>query len=253
MKLNQVLAIEKGAKTKSHRVISDVYKRLQNVGLLEGLNRTYQPHNDEDTDSLPPENKLIQYRVPELLGELREELEDFFNIVAAKEIANATASVNVILEDGSVFLTNVPVTYLLFLDKQLTDLITLLGAIPVLEPGIEWSFDPAVNGFRSTPVQTVRTKKIPKPITLAEATEHHPAQVQLFTEDVPVGTWTAVKMSSAIPLATRTAMVEAANELLRAVRIARETANESEAEKQTLAETIFNHILQPLVTLQQLH
>ena len=34
---------------------------------------------------------------------------------------------------------------------------------------------------------------------LAEATQQHPAQVQVYMEDVPEGDWTTVKFSGALP------------------------------------------------------
>ena len=52
-------------------------------------------------------------------------------------------------------------------------------------------------------MQTLRTKKVPRNHVKAEATEKHPAQVEVYYEDVAVGYWTTVKFSGALPAQPR--------------------------------------------------
>jgi hypothetical protein len=71
----------------------------------------------------------------------------------------------------------------------------------------------------------VRTKKIPRNHVLYEATEQHPAQVQMFTEDVIVGTWDKVQFSGALPADRITGITTRLDKLRTAVKFAREEAN----------------------------
>jgi hypothetical protein len=40
--------------------------------------------------------------------------------------------------------------------------------------------------------ESLRTSKEPTVIVKYDATKEHPAQTELFTKDVPVGTWTQI-------------------------------------------------------------
>jgi len=50
-------------------------------------------------------------------------------------------------------LADVPVTYLLFLEKQLTDLRTFVDKLPVLDPSVVWLQDPSSGDWRSEPAE----------------------------------------------------------------------------------------------------
>ena len=73
-----------------------------------------------------------------------------------------------------MLLSDVPVTYLLFLEKQLVDLHTFVRKLPVLDASETWAFDASADCWATEAIQTVRTKKIPRNHVKAEATEHHP-------------------------------------------------------------------------------
>ena len=68
-----------------------------------------------------------------------------FDITATKDWANCTARANVVL-DGKPLLEDVPATYVLFLEKQLSDLHTFVGKMSELDPGSDWSVDPISDG-----------------------------------------------------------------------------------------------------------
>lgn len=65
----------------------------------------------------------------------------------------------------------------------------------------------------------------------APATDKHPAQVDVFTEDIIVGNWNKVEMSSAVRISTRDAMLKKVDSLRESLKMAREAANSIEAKK----------------------
>jgi len=75
--------------------------------------------------------------------------------------------------------------------------------------------------YATVPTQTVRTKKIPKNWVKAEATDKHPAQVEIFHEDVIVGTWTTIKFSGAVPSMRVNELLTRVDRLVEAVKFAR--------------------------------
>jgi DNA replication initiation complex subunit (GINS family) len=144
--------------------------------------------------------------------------------------------------DGKTILAAVPVTHLLFLEKQLVDLATLVGKLPTLDPAENWSHDPATDMYRSEPSETTRTKKVPRNHVKAEATKEHPAQVEMYYEDVTAGYWTATKFSGAISAADKNAMSERIRKLQDAVKLAREEANNIETKNQSTGGQILGYI-----------
>lgn len=223
-KLNQLIAIEKGVKSAATRTETDLYHSLEKKPLFSGLSRVYTPKDEEDGDQLPPEAVSVQIKSKDVIDQLIAALTRLFDVTATKDAANTRAQADVVV-DGTVIAAAVPVTTLLFLEKELEKLAAFVGRLPKLDPAITWSYDSNRGVHVSAPVQTVRTKKIPRNHVMYEATKEHPAQVQLFTEDVNVGTWQKVEFSGALPADDVTAIAARLDKLRTAVKFAREEAN----------------------------
>jgi hypothetical protein len=76
---------------------------------------------------------------------------------------------------------------------------TFVTKLPVLDASESSVFDAGADCWATEPAQTAKTKKIPRNHVKAEATEKHPAQVEVYYDDVVVGTWRTVKFSGALP------------------------------------------------------
>jgi hypothetical protein len=241
-KLNQVIAVEKGIKSRAHGIISDLYKAIQKPDLFNGLVRTYLK-KDDDGEDLPSEKKHIQYRVPDILATIRISQSELFDITAQKDAANAVAKAAVLV-DGKEVLAELPVTTLLFLEKQITDLRTFFETIPVLDGAENWQFDENLGDYKTEPVQTHRTKKVVRPLVLYHATAEHPAQTQIVQEDVIAGFWSTVKLSAAMPKPAKEKMVSRLEKLLIGIKEARERANDVDAgRKVAVGSAIFHYLL----------
>ncbi len=91
-------------------------------------------------------------------------------------------------------------------------------------------------------MQTLRTKKIPRNHVKAEATEHHPAQVEVYYEDVTIGYWRTIKFSGALPAQHVNEILERVERLQQAIKFAREEANNTETQEQKVGEKVFQYI-----------
>lgn len=242
--LNQVLAVRDGVKSKATRVVTDLHRLSQNETLLNGRIKTYQP-KDEDGDRYPDDNQPVQLRHVDVLTTLQAELTRLFDVQLTIDEGNAKATASIPLDslDGHPLLEDVPVTYLLFLEKQLTDLRTFIDKLPALDPSVRWSPDPATGDWRSEDKVTERTKKVPRNWVKAEATQHHPAQVDVYHEDVLVGYWTTTRLSGALPAQVKAEIAGRIDELLTAVKYAREQANSTEVVDVHVADRVFNWLL----------
>lgn len=243
-KLNQIIAIEKGEQTRAAHILTGAYHLLEKSALLQGHTRTYRPRDAEDPDQPPDDNALVQVKCDELTPQVRDGLTRYYDIAATRDWANAEARADVVI-DGKVLLPAVPVTYLLFLEKQLVNLHTYLSKLPILDPAQVWQYD-GVNGcYRTTPVETVRNKKVKRVLTLAPPTDKHPAQVQVYEEDVPVGNWLKTSFSGAMERDRVKELVRRVEALQTAVKFAREEANSREVKPVAVGKTIFDYVLAP--------
>lgn len=239
-KLNQILAIEKGIKTDTFQKLTEAHHQLQKSALLTGISKTYQPR-DEEGEPLPPEFTRVQVNAEAVIKETREILVRLFDVTATKDWANCHAKADIVV-DGQKLLESVPATYLLFLEKQLTDIHTFIRKLPALDSSENWTLDSADGTWKTAAVETLRTKKVPRNHVKAEATEKHPAQVEVYMEDVPVGRWRTVKMSGALPTTRITELLNRVEKLQAAVKFAREEANGAEATNMTISEKLFNYL-----------
>ncbi|MFD6277721.1 hypothetical protein ACFWFI_19435 [Streptomyces sp. NPDC060209] len=239
-KLNQIIAVEKGVKSKSLQDITAAHHKVQKPALLAGISRTYQP-KDEEGEQLPPESARVQIKAEEALREMSASLTRLFDVTATKDWANCSARADVTV-DGRTVVGEVPVSYLLFLEKQLTDLHTFVKKLPVLDASESWSLDPSTDWWKTEPVRTIRTKKVPRNHVKAEATDKHPAQVDVYYEDVPIGYWTTVKFSGALPARRVNELLERVEKLQHAVKFAREEANGAEVTDRRVGDAVFGYL-----------
>lgn len=239
-KLNQIVAVVNGVKTKTARLLTDTYQQLKKDQLFDGISRTYQP-SDEDGETCPPEQKLVQLTTTDAIVNVKSALKEMFDVIYTQDVANCIAVADVVVDD-KVLATGVPVTYLLFLEKQLTDLHTFVTNLPVLDPAHEWVFDSNRGVYATKPTSTNKTKKVYRNHVKAEATDKHPAQVEVYVEDIKVGEWSTVKFSGAMSATDKKEMLERVVKLQNAVKVAREVANGIEIENKTVANALLNYI-----------
>lgn len=239
-KLNQIVAVVNGVKTKTARTLTDVYQNLKKDQLFDGISRTYQPV-DEDGETQPPEQKLVQATTNDSILVVKEALTNMFDTIYTQDVANSQATANVVVED-KVLASGVPITYLLFLEKQLTDIHTFVNSLPVLDPAFEWTFDENRGAYATKPMSTNKTKKVFRNHVKSEATKEHPAQVEVYSEDVKIGEWATVKFSGAMPVAEKKRMLERVNKLSNAIKMAREEANSIEIVNKAIAEALLEYI-----------
>lgn len=240
-KLSQIVAVEPTVKSQADKELTSLYHALQKSELLNGISRSYRKINDEDPD-LPSEKKLPQIKISEVLSSVSEQWTRMIDVTATKDWANTSAKADVKI-DGRTIIPQAPVSFLLWMEKQLTDLRTVLGKIQTLDPTVQWEYDPNIGAYKSETATTTRAQKIKRNHVLAAATDKHPAQVQVFEEDKIVGYWDTVKFSGALPADQLKLLLERVTDLQLAVKTAREEANTMEIEQQKVGKGIFDFLL----------
>jgi len=242
LKLNQIVALVKGKKARVQAALTEIHHGWKQDAIV-GLSRTYTPL-DEDGVRFPSECKLVTVAVDGKLVEIKTQLEDFYNVIATQERGNTTASADIMV-GSKIVCEKVPVSVLMFLEKQLVDLRTLVSELPVLPVGKTWQWSDANGCYVAAVEESIKTAKIPKVLTLAEATKEHPAQTQVYSEDVRIGTWASTYMSGAVPVVTKQRYLAKITELRDAVKIAREDANSADVTMEAkLGKQILSHVFE---------
>lgn len=216
-----------GAKTTTQRGLTDLHRLAQPGEHLGGIIKSYRPFDDEG-EQLPAQTNYPRVVAENLLPDVARILDRLFHLQLTQDATNMEAKADIVV-DGAVILADVPVTFLLFLEKQLVDLRTFVAKLPRLDEAERWHVDPDGEGWwASDPAQTARTTKVLKSfIKWAPPGPEYsqPAQVELFHEDVRQGTWTTVKLSGAMPGARVRDLANRVDALIDAVKTAREQAN----------------------------
>jgi hypothetical protein len=240
-KLNQINAVVSARKNEAEKAVTELYKLIQKEQLFVGRERTYRPLDEVNGQKLPPESQRAQQRVDDLIRQAREKWTELWNLVLTQDTGNQSARADIVV-DGKVILANVPVTTLLFLDKQVNDLETFVSKLPTPDPAEEWNYDPSSGLLRSKATESLRTSKEPTVIVKYAATKEHPAQTELFTKDVPVGTWTQIVYSGCIEADRKNAILARVRKLQDAIKVAKEQANLFEVERQKAGEPILEFV-----------
>lgn len=240
-KLNQVLAVEKAVKVRTYSATNEMHKALQTAALFQGFSKTYEPVNAEGMQR-QPETQKVQRNAEEVFAEAQKLLVDLFDVTATKDWGNQSAKADLKLEDGTVILKDVPATHFLFLDKQLSDLRDMVSKCTELDSATDWTKDANSGLFKSPVIQTQTTAKVQRGLVLAPATEKHPAQTQLITEDQVIGHWFTVKQSGALPAPRKKELLARIQKMLDAVKVGLEEANMTRVDDVKTGNAVLNYI-----------
>jgi hypothetical protein len=238
--LSPVIAAEKKKKEKVAQELAKAQGVLGQASNLAGISRTYRPKIDGG-DQYPPESTRVRNKVKPVLKDVQTALVELFDVIATKDWTNCVAKADVVV-DGKPLIKGAPTTYLLFLEKQLAEILSFVKKIPTLDAAEDWHHDDSQDCYATEPTETVRTKKIPRNHVRAEATDKHPAQVDLYMEDVPEGYWKTIKYSGAIPAKELNEVTERIEKLQHAVLFAREEANKTEVIDQRPGKSVLAYI-----------
>lgn len=229
-KLFELLAVEQQLKNQAQVT----RKELQNTfdkkrHLFEEKRKTFTPLA-EGAAPVVEEQSDIQSTIPQELqwiaGIWTKQLDVSYQVAEG----NTQARADIVLDNGTVLLANVPATALLELEKRSAEIQELIKTIPTLDPakGFKPDTERGANIYKARDVMKSRTHKVTKPITLAAATPEHPAQVQLVPSDEVIGKITEQEWSSLITPARKAELISKAEELQRACKAALHRANSVE-------------------------
>ncbi len=231
--LNQVVALVTGKKTQYQKAMAKEFGVVKQDA-VDGLIRSYAPFNDEDKNIPTNDSKGIAVDLRTIIRNFGDQFSEMVDLIATNDVGNQTAIANVMVAcpsgDDVCVLKDVPVTHLLYLEKALSEMRNFIANLPVLNSMYKWTFDDNRDCFVTVPIQSTRTSKRKYKFVKAEATDKHPAQVDVYDEDVPVGIWNTTYISTALDGTTKKEYLRRIDALIDGVKKAREIANGREVE-----------------------
>jgi hypothetical protein len=241
-KLHELLAVEPDLKSEAQRLANRVTALFtEGKGRLIGQIRTYQPL-DEDGEDFADEITELATTVDDELLDWSVAFSNWLDASIQKEITNQSTRADVVLDDGVPLFENMPATALLNLEAKLVEVRQILNRIPTNDPTESWSWNADLGRFISKPRTTYKAKKMLRNHVKAEATKEHPAQVDVYTEDVRIGTWTTVIQSGMLTPVEKQTRLKLIDALIRAVKQARQRANSVDVVDVHLGKKLFAYI-----------
>jgi hypothetical protein len=114
--------------------------------------------------------------------------------------------------------------------------------VQVRDPSQKWSYSRDTDCYVTAETWKYHTKKLPRVLEKAPATDKHPAQVEVVHEDKNVGKWKTINQSGAIPARDQHDMLARVKKLIEAVKKAREQANLIDVENKQAGDAVFDFI-----------
>jgi len=247
-KLHEILAVDKELEDTARKIVTEAMVTFSKksdlfLGHLKRLEMFSEDRKSEE--SAAAEQKTLTTTVGEKLDYVAESLIRHLDVVVQKEQTNQEASDDVVLRDGRVILRNLPATFLLSLENKLAWLRKMYETIPTLQPGIAWEQDPQErSGVFKARTEDVRIKgeKTVQSKILVPSTDRHPAQIEKWFEDKPIGQFVTTRWSGMVSPASKSAYLDRIDELIQAVKKARMRANAQEVEKREVGGVIMTYI-----------
>jgi hypothetical protein len=239
-KLYELLAVETDLKKKAADQLKDTTNLFAHSEKFIG--QTISPHAlNADDPELPVEKAEMAFTVHGELKKVGDVFGDFMDVTVQKEMTNATTNADVLIEDV-VFLKGMTATALLNLESRLEELKKVYEAIPTVDMTEVWEYIGGQGVYVSERRISFRTKKVMRNHVLAQADQYHPAQVQVYTEEVPVYRVEKVLTSGMIEPIEKKDKLDRIDKLARAVKQARQRANDTEITDIEVASKIFKYI-----------
>lgn len=240
MKQHELIAVEADLKKQTKKEQTEIYHLFQKRDLFSGHEKIYRPF-DEEGEQLPNKSKKVERDVAELLEEYSKKTAGLIDHLVTKDVGNTLAKADIVLGE-TVIAKDVPVLSLLTLETELQHLQAVLKAIPTLSLDKDWIKDEGSGRYKTATEKQVRTKKTPRVLVHFEPTDKHPGKSETYQEDVPVGNWHTVDISTALPEKKKKELLERVGDMIFAVKKARERANTQEVEMRRIGKKIMENI-----------
>lgn len=204
---------------------------------------------DKHLEDAAEQHQALTTTVGAKLKYIEKPVTEWLDAFLQKELTNQTAKADLVI-DGEIIAEALPASFYLGVEKELKQVRNLIETIPTLQPGIQWVEDKtAVAADNSTgiwraahPSKKLKTKQTVAHKILAPATDKHPAQIEKWTEQEPVGEFIEEVFSGMITPLKKSKLLANVTKLISAVKRSRMRANKAEVVSRSVGKELFAYI-----------
>lgn len=253
-KMHELLAVQEDLKGQATKTRGDLISTFSNKSHLFRKKIVTFHSNQEGVEAKTESQSDIQSTLSKELEWVSGFLTKAMDAGHQIDVGNTQAKADIVVngKDGKevLHIKDVPATSLLQLEKHLIQVRDLALAIPTLDPAQGFTLDASSgkNIWKAREVVKERTKKDKKVLTLAPATDKHPAQVQVYDVDVPVGTVQEQEWSALTTPALKAEVLHRCDMLIQEVKKARSRANSHELDVSgaKIGKQLLDFVFEPL-------
>ncbi len=216
-----------------------------------GSHRTLKMFDDKDShlEDADEQHQALTTTVGAKLKYIQKDIARWFDAFLQKEATNQVAKADLVVGD-KVLIKDAPATFFLGMEKELKQLRKTYEAIPTLQPGVEWVKDEVLAAednskgvYRNANSdKKLKTKQTIGHVVLVPSSVEHPAQIEKWKEQVPVGEFTQENYCGMISPADKSVLLNRVSKLISAVKRARQRANSTDIQKLSVGKAIFKYI-----------
>jgi len=244
-KLHELLAVESDLENTAKKILQETKRTFKDkAGLFIKQIRETRMY-DENEQNPPTETHEMTTTVYDRLDYTLKPFIKYLDAVGQKEKTNQIAKADLTI-GGTVIAHDVPATLLLGLETRLKWIRDIFDSIPTLPSGGKWEYDSAEGDhvyYNANPETRIKTAKTFMHKVLYEATEHHPAQIEKWEETKNIGEIIIKTWSGMISSKEKADLIRKVDNIIVAVKKARQRANSTEVEKINIGKAIFDYIL----------
>ena len=247
-KLHELLAVESDLEETSKKILEEAFTTFVKKGNhFEGYHKTLKMLDEERSgeEDGAEEHKALVTTVPDKLEYVRKSLENYYNIILQKEATNQEAKADLEIA-GVVIAKDLPATFLLGMETRLKKLRPLIESIPTLDPGVEWiaDLDQGSYVYKSKyPERKQKQEKTNEFVVVTEATPQHKAQYEKVSKNFVCGTYSTQYWSGKITPGQKSLYLSRLDNLIQAVKKARQRANNTEIVKRKIGKELLDYLL----------
>lgn len=240
--LHQLLAVRRSMEQRANEIAEETKKVLTQKHYFNGSHRAWNlleiPDESQSHEQLeiPDEEEHLSWTVGE---KIRWFLEEFGRLIDLDfQIDETNMGARADLECRDLIIKDVPAIFLMDLEKYLLRIRSVVAGCQVLDDKVRWRRDPDKgDGVWVSDQDDIqfRTKKKHFHKVMVEPTEHQPAQVKEWTEDVRIAKCAVKYWSGAVTAYQKSEFLRALDDLLNAVKKALSKANEVPHSKRKMA------------------
>lgn len=251
-KLHELLAVESDLENTAKKILQETKKVFQEKGAFFIKQEKETNLFDESAKNPPVEKLEMTTTVADKLDYTENAVIKYFDAIAQKERTNQDAHADLEV-DGKSIAKDVPATLLLGLESRLRLVRDVYETIPTLSPGGKWVKDSTLgdNVYRNendeTRFKTAKTikSKVLVPPTFpkdGEGGQSQPAIIDKWDETENVGEITLRTWSGMLSSKEKSDILSRLDKLIRAVKKARQRANNTDVNSLKIGEAIFDYI-----------